>query len=86
MMTTALAKMMTPEIRADILMTLDQYLRETVVDEEIFMIWLEEGVPDGTKNASELLDIEPEEFTDMWNLAERLRNAQAAEDDKDNWD
>lgn len=74
MMTNELAKMLTPQIRADILMALDKYLRQTISDEDIFMAWLEEGVPDGTTDTSELLDIEAEEFMEMWNLAKRLTN------------
>lgn len=74
MMTTALAKMLPAETRAEILFNLDRFLRQTINDEEIFMTWLEEGVPDGTESAAELADIEAEDFVDMWQLAERLLN------------
>ena len=81
MMTAFLARLIPAEARAEILLNLDRFLREAITDEEIFMTWLEEGVPDGTKDASELLDIEAEEFVEMWQLAERLLNEWAEEDE-----
>lgn len=74
MMNLMLAKMIPAEARAEILLSLDRFLRQTINDEEIFMTWLEEGVPDGTVEASELEDVEAEEFVEMWQLAERLLN------------
>lgn len=77
-MTETLATIMTPEIRAQILFQLDTYLRESVYDEDLFERWLEEGVPDGTENWEELVDIEAGDFAEMWNLAEFLLNEQMA--------
>ena len=74
MMTTYLAQYLPAETRAEILLHLDRCLRNNIYDEEIFITWLEEGVPDGTKEAAELLDIGVEEFVEMWLLAERLLN------------
>lgn len=82
-MTKTLASIMTPEIRAQILFQLDTYLRESLYDEDLFDRWLEEGVPDGTKGWEELVDIEAEDFTEMWNLAESLMNEQAANEEED---
>ena len=75
-MTKELAALVNEEIRADMLIRLDNKLRREIQDEEIFMTWLEEGLPDGLHNAAEVLelDISPEEFAEMWNLAERLLN------------
>lgn len=75
-MTKELAALVNKEIRADMLIRLDNKLRREIQDEGIFMTWLEEGLPDGLHNAAEVLalDISPEEFADMWNLAERLLN------------
>lgn len=66
--------------RAQILFNLDRYLRDNLLDEDLFDHWLEEGVPDGTMSASELVDIEADAFAEMWNLAEHLLNQQAEED------
>ena len=82
-MTKTLALIMTPEIRAQILFQLDTYLRESLYDEDLFERWLEEGVPDGTKSWEELADIEAEDFTEMWNLAESLMNEQAVNEEED---
>lgn len=82
-MTKTLASIMTPEIRAQILFQLDSMLRNTINDEDIFSAWLEEGVPDGTESWKELVDIEAEDFTEMWNLAESLLNEQAANEEED---
>lgn len=62
--------------RAEILLQLDNKLRREIQDEELFMIWLEEGLPDGIHNAREIeeLGISAIEFAEMWNLAERLLN------------
>lgn len=82
-MTKGLAEVMTPEIRAKTLMCLDDYLRGELYDEDLFARWLEEGVPDGTGSWRELADVTAEEFVEMWNLAERLRNEQLLRDDGD---
>lgn len=65
--------------RAEILLQLDNKLRREIQDEELFMVWLEEGLPDGIHNAREIeeLDISAIEFAEMWNLAERLLNEDA---------
>ena len=62
--------------RAEILLQLDNKLRQEIQDEELFMIWLEEGLPDGIHNVKEIeeLGISAIEFAEMWNLAERLLN------------
>ena len=62
--------------RAEILLQLDNKLRQEIQDEELFMVWLEEGIPDGIHNAREIeeLGISAIEFAEMWNLAERLLN------------
>lgn len=80
-MTKGLAEVMTPEIRAKTLMCLDDYLRGELYDEDLFVRWLEEGVPDGTGSWRELADVTAEEFVEMWNLAEKLRNEQLLRDD-----
>lgn len=79
--TKGLAEVMTPEIRAKTLMCLDDYLRGELYDEDLFARWLEEGVPDGTGSWRELADVTAEEFVEMWNLAEKLRNEQLLRDD-----
>lgn len=81
MMTKKLAEVMTPEIRAKTLMCLDDYLRGELYDEDLFALWLEEGVPDGTGSWRELVDVTAEEFAEMWNLAEKLMNEQLVKDD-----
>lgn len=65
--------------RAEILLQLDNKLRREIQDEELFMIWLEEGLPDGVHSVEEIegLDISAIEFAEMWNLAERLLNEDA---------
>ena len=83
MMNLMLAKMLPAETRAEILLSLDRFLRQTINDEEIFMTWLEEGVPDGTTETSELLDVEAEEFIEMWQLAERLLNEEMDDEPAD---
>ena len=62
--------------RAEILLQLDNKLRQEIQDEELFMVWLEEGLPDGVHSVEEIegLDISAIEFAEMWNLAERLLN------------
>lgn len=80
LMNHELAALIPSEARAQILLTLDNHIREIVQDEDLFEVWLEEGVPDGTMSTSELLDIEAEDFAEMWNLAEHLLNQQAEED------
>ena len=65
--------------RAEILLQLDNKLRQEIQDEELFMIWLEEGLPDGVHSVEEIeeLGISAIEFAEMWNLAERLLNEDA---------
>lgn len=62
--------------RAEILLQLDNKLRQEIQDEELFMVWLEEGLPDGIHSVEEIeeLGISAIEFAEMWNLAERLLN------------
>ena len=81
MMTKELAEVMTPEIRAKTLMCLDNYLRNKLYNEDLFVRWLDEGVPDGTESWEELADVTAEEFAEMWNLAEKLMNEQLLKDD-----
>jgi hypothetical protein len=76
-----LAKFLPAETRAEILFHLDRCLRQNINDEEIFMVWLEQGVPDGTEDASELTDVSLESFLEMWNLAHKLLEADAEEND-----
>ena len=83
MMTIDLARHIPALARAEILLALDAHLRQTINDEDIFLWWLEEGVPDGTTKPEELDDVPVEDFVDMWNLANRLLNAQLAEEDED---
>lgn len=66
--------------RAQMLLTLDNQIREIVQDEDLFELWLEEGVPDGTMSTSELVNIEADAFANMWDLAEFILNRQAEED------
>lgn len=73
-MNVNLATVIDEQTRAKILFDLDRFLRETIQNEELFQVWLEEGVPDGTESAAELSDIEAEDFAEMWNLAEDLLN------------
>lgn len=61
--------------RANILMAIDDYIRTYFNDEEIFMEWLEEGVPDGTKTYEELEDTSAEDFVEMVKLAEKVLTA-----------
>ena len=65
--------------RAEILLQLDNKLRREIQDEELFMIWLEEGLPDDIHSVEEIeeLGISTIEFAEMWNLAERLLNEDA---------
>ena len=65
--------------RAEILLQLDNKLRREIQDEELFMIWLEEGLPDDIHSVEEIeeLGISAIEFAEMWNLAERLLNEDA---------
>ena len=65
--------------RAEILLKLDNKLRQEIQDEELFMVWLEEGIPDGIHSVEEIegLGISAIEFAEMWNLAERLLNEDA---------
>lgn len=75
LMTLNRANEMTPDARARMLMRIDDYLREYVYDEELFMIWLEEGVPDDTESPEELTDVPVEDFVEMYNLAKRIIRA-----------
>lgn len=71
-MITEMLKTMNPEARAKILMHVDDYLRDNLTDEGLFELWLEEGVPDGTRSWEELVDMEAEDFVKMMNLASLL--------------
>lgn len=82
-MTIELAKVLPAEARAQILFYLDDYLRHNIDDERIFEEWLMCGVPDGTENWWELCDESPEDFVEMWNLAEKLLNWNARGYDED---
>lgn len=48
------------ELRAKIMREMDNYIRENVDDEDLFMYWLQEGVPDEADDAMllELAEIE----------------------------
>lgn len=61
--------------RANILLAIDDYIRTHFSDEEIFMAWLEEGVPDGTETYEELEDTSAEDFVEMVELAEKVLTA-----------
>lgn len=82
MMTKGLAEVMTSDLRAEIVMTLDNYLRGVLYDEDLFARWLEMGVPDGTGCWRELGHVSAGELTEMWNLAEELVNEQLVKDSK----
>ena len=75
-MTDLLAAQVDRKHRAEILLQLDNKLRQEIQDEELFMVWLEEGIPDGVHSVEEIeeLGISAIEFAEMWNLAERLLN------------
>ena len=76
-LTPDLSRLIPTDLRAKMLLMIDEYLRHNLTDEDLFDRWLEEGVPDGTESWEELADIEIEDFVEMWNLAERLMNQQA---------
>lgn len=78
-LTNDLSQLIPSDLRAKMLLMIDEYLRQNLTDEDLFERWLEEGVPDGTESWEELADIEIEDFVEMWNLAERLMNQQAEE-------
>lgn len=80
-LTPNLAQLIPTDLRAKILLMIDEYLRQNLTDEDLFDCWLEEGVPDGTESWEELEDISVEDFTEMWNLAERLMTIQAANEE-----
>ena len=76
--------------QAAILYGIDQYLREVINDEEIFMVWLAEGCPDGCFTPEDIqcyLDLEGETFHEWIELANRLleddANSDAEPDDID---
>lgn len=77
LMNANLAAPIPTEVRAQMLLNLDNYLRLNLSDEDLFEQWLEEGVPDGTHDWRELTYISATEFAEMWNLAERLMNKDA---------
>ena len=77
-LTLNLARLIPTDLRAKMLLMIDQYLRQNLYDEDLFECWLEEGVPDGTESWEELEDVSIEDFAEMWNLAERLMSIQAA--------
>lgn len=76
-LTNDLSRLIPSDLRAKMLLMIDEYLRQNLTDEDLFERWLEEGVPDGTESWEELADIEIEDFVEMWNLAEWLMNQQA---------
>lgn len=76
-LTSDLSRLIPTDLRAKMLLMIDEYLRQNLTDEDLFDRWLEEGVPDGTESWEELADIEIEDFVEMWNLAEWLMNQQA---------
>lgn len=76
-LTPDLSRLIPTDLRAKMLLMIDEYLRQNLTDEDLFDRWLEEGVPDGTESWEELADIEIEDFVEMWNLAEWLMNQQA---------
>jgi hypothetical protein len=76
-LTPALARLIPTDLRAKMLLMIDQYLRQNLTDEDLFECWLEEGVPDGTESWKELEDTSIEDFVEMWNLAEWLMSQQA---------
>ena len=78
-LTNDLSRLIPSDLRAKMLLTIDEYLRQNLTDEDLFERWLEEGVPDGTESWEELADIEIDDFVEMWNLAEQLMNTQAEE-------
>lgn len=82
-LTLDLARLIPTDLRAKMLLMIDEYLRQNLVDENLFDCWLEEGVPDGTESWEELEDIEIEDFVEMWNLAESLMSDQAANEEED---
>ena len=63
------------DVQAHILFGIDCYLREVIDDEEILMVWLEEGCPDGCCTAKDVkgcLDLEGNTFREWIELANRL--------------
>ena len=69
--------------QAIILYGIDQYLREVIDDEEVLMVWLEEGCPDGCHSADEVadcLDLEGSTFREWIELANRLLEDNADKD------
>lgn len=80
-LTPALARLIPTDLRAKMLLMIDEYLQQNLYDEDLFERWLEEGVPDGTESWEELEDTSIEDFVEMWNLAERLMNDQAANEE-----
>lgn len=82
-LTPDLSRLIPTDLRAKMLLMIDEYLRQNLTDEDLFDRWLEEGVPDGTESWEKLADIEIEDFVEMWNLAERLMNQQAEDNTTD---
>lgn len=80
-LTPDLSRLIPTDLRAKMLLMIDEYLRQNLYDEDLFEHWLEEGVPDGTESWEELEDTSIEDFVEMWNLAERLMNDQAANEE-----
>ena len=71
-LTPALAQLIPADLRAKMLLMIDEYLRQNLTDEDLFECWLEEGVPDGTKDWRDLEDLKVEDFVEMCNLAHHL--------------
>ena len=69
--------------QAQILFGIDRYLREVISDEEVFMVWLEEGCPDDCykpEDIEDCLDLEGTTFREWIELANRLLEADANDD------
>lgn len=64
-LTNDLSRLIPSDLRAKMLLMIDEYLRQNLTDEDLFERWLEEGVPDGTESWEELADIEIEDFVEM---------------------
>lgn len=71
------------DVQAHILFSIDCYLRDVINNEEILMVWLEEGCPDGCCTAKDIqcyLDLEGKTFREWIELANRLLEADADSD------
>lgn len=50
-------------VRVDLLRTMDEYIRNNIGDEDIIDIWLQYGVPDGTKSFDDFDELAEDEDT-----------------------